>query len=453
MGGSDFFSNGIHLNVIEAADDPAAESWRNLRAIDDVVREIIETDSHLVISALARRRRRGRRAVRARGRPRGRARGRRAEPVLPAHGRPVRLGVLDLPAAAPRRRRADRPAHRRRRSRRWARGRRSRSGCSTPPSGPPWTASAPRSARWPSGSRSDPDVDRWLDGQAAPARARRGGQAARRLPQRGAGPLVRVLLRRGPQLPRGAPALRPQARRTVRRQRRRPQRPRRRRDARRGGRRRRPASADRQAEPGGLRVCEMMSPRSEGAMGSSAVTTRHTWIDTQLASWRSTRPGRLMLLAVSIALVAGVYYAAAKIGLRLATCTARDGAVASCRGRDRRAGALRAAAVARHRHRRPAGRRLLDAAGDGARPDGWATRSRCVVAAVLLRRLIGDRTGLERVGDVLALVAAAAVGTLISASFGAASLRLGDVIPADQSGRSGARGGCRTSRARSWSRR
>ena len=52
-GGSDFFSNGIHLNVIEAADDPAAESWSNLRAIDDLVREIIETDSHLVLSALA----------------------------------------------------------------------------------------------------------------------------------------------------------------------------------------------------------------------------------------------------------------------------------------------------------------------------------------------------------------------------------------------------------------
>ena len=52
MGGSDFFSNGIHLNVIEAADDPAAESWTNLRAIDDLVREIIETDSHLVLSAL-----------------------------------------------------------------------------------------------------------------------------------------------------------------------------------------------------------------------------------------------------------------------------------------------------------------------------------------------------------------------------------------------------------------
>ena len=53
QGGDDYFSNGIHLGVIEAADDPAAESWRNLVAIDDLVRDIVQTDSHLVISALA----------------------------------------------------------------------------------------------------------------------------------------------------------------------------------------------------------------------------------------------------------------------------------------------------------------------------------------------------------------------------------------------------------------
>ena len=52
MGGRDYFSNGIHLNVIEAAENAAAESWRNLNAITDLVRDIIETDSHLVISAL-----------------------------------------------------------------------------------------------------------------------------------------------------------------------------------------------------------------------------------------------------------------------------------------------------------------------------------------------------------------------------------------------------------------
>ena len=53
LGGEDYFSNGIHLNVIEAAEDPAAESWSNLVAIDDLVRDIVQTDSHLVISALA----------------------------------------------------------------------------------------------------------------------------------------------------------------------------------------------------------------------------------------------------------------------------------------------------------------------------------------------------------------------------------------------------------------
>jgi len=52
MGGTDFWSNGIHLNVIEAADDPAYESWRNIQAMDDLVRDILTTDSHLVISAL-----------------------------------------------------------------------------------------------------------------------------------------------------------------------------------------------------------------------------------------------------------------------------------------------------------------------------------------------------------------------------------------------------------------
>ncbi len=51
-GGSDFFSNGIHLNVIEASLDPGAESRRNLDAIDDIVHDIVTTDSHLVISAL-----------------------------------------------------------------------------------------------------------------------------------------------------------------------------------------------------------------------------------------------------------------------------------------------------------------------------------------------------------------------------------------------------------------
>ena len=38
--------------MIEAADDPAYESWRNIGAMDDLVRDMLTTDSHLVIAAL-----------------------------------------------------------------------------------------------------------------------------------------------------------------------------------------------------------------------------------------------------------------------------------------------------------------------------------------------------------------------------------------------------------------
>src|SRR6266705_3825228 len=52
MGSPDFWSNGIHLNVIEAAADPAQESWRNIHAMNDLVRDLITTGSHLVIAAM-----------------------------------------------------------------------------------------------------------------------------------------------------------------------------------------------------------------------------------------------------------------------------------------------------------------------------------------------------------------------------------------------------------------
>lgn len=48
----DFWSNGIHLNVIEAAENPADEAWRNINAINDLVEAIITTETHLVISAM-----------------------------------------------------------------------------------------------------------------------------------------------------------------------------------------------------------------------------------------------------------------------------------------------------------------------------------------------------------------------------------------------------------------
>jgi putative two-component system hydrogenase maturation factor HypX/HoxX len=52
MGGPDFWSNGLDLNLIEAAGSPADESWRNINAIDDLVQDIITTDSHYVVAAM-----------------------------------------------------------------------------------------------------------------------------------------------------------------------------------------------------------------------------------------------------------------------------------------------------------------------------------------------------------------------------------------------------------------
>jgi putative two-component system hydrogenase maturation factor HypX/HoxX len=52
-GGMDAFSNGIHLNVIEAAADPAATAWASIRAINEVCREIITCTGQVVVAAYA----------------------------------------------------------------------------------------------------------------------------------------------------------------------------------------------------------------------------------------------------------------------------------------------------------------------------------------------------------------------------------------------------------------
>jgi putative two-component system protein, hydrogenase maturation factor HypX/HoxX len=52
LGGEDFWSNGIHLNCIESAQNPARESWRNINAIDDVIHEILTTHNKLTVAAL-----------------------------------------------------------------------------------------------------------------------------------------------------------------------------------------------------------------------------------------------------------------------------------------------------------------------------------------------------------------------------------------------------------------
>ena len=51
-GRRDFFGNGIHLGVIDAAADPAAESWANINAIDDVVEAVLRATDRLVVTAM-----------------------------------------------------------------------------------------------------------------------------------------------------------------------------------------------------------------------------------------------------------------------------------------------------------------------------------------------------------------------------------------------------------------
>lgn len=51
-GGADFWSNGIDLNAIEAADDAGEESWRNILAMNALVRAIATTPDKLVVSLL-----------------------------------------------------------------------------------------------------------------------------------------------------------------------------------------------------------------------------------------------------------------------------------------------------------------------------------------------------------------------------------------------------------------
>lgn len=51
-GGPDFWSNGIHLNLIEHSGQPAEESWCNINAMNDLVREIVTADRQITIAAL-----------------------------------------------------------------------------------------------------------------------------------------------------------------------------------------------------------------------------------------------------------------------------------------------------------------------------------------------------------------------------------------------------------------
>ena len=143
---------------------------------------------------------------------------------------------------------------------------------------------------------------------------------------------------------------------------------------------------------------------------------------------RLTRTGRFGLYAASVCVLAALYYGAAKLGLRLAYLNGAVTALWPPVG-------VGIAALVLYGPRLWPGIVIGDLlAADYSTPFGTVMGQTAgntlevLVAALLLRRLVGDRPALERVWEVLALVGCAAVGTLISATFGATSLRLGDVI-------------------------
>jgi signal transduction histidine kinase len=154
----------------------------------------------------------------------------------------------------------------------------------------------------------------------------------------------------------------------------------------------------------------------------------------RLQTWRQTRAGHLAQYCVEVGVVAGLYYGAARAGLHLAYLHGSVTALWPPVG---------------------VGIAALVVLGPGVWPgivigdllvadfsSPWGTvlgqtlgnTLEVVVAAVLFRLLADRRTSLERVRDVLALVACAAVGTLISATFGVVSLRLGNLIKAAEFG-------------------
>lgn len=52
MGGKEFFSNGIHLNIMEDSKKQAEDGWSNIHAMNDIVRDIILTSHIITVASL-----------------------------------------------------------------------------------------------------------------------------------------------------------------------------------------------------------------------------------------------------------------------------------------------------------------------------------------------------------------------------------------------------------------
>src|SRR3954451_12278604 len=159
-----------------------------------------------------------------------------------------------------------------------------------------------------------------------------------------------------------------------------------------------------------------------------ASTTFGRAIGERVSARRRTLGGRALDYTVRVVLLAAAYYAAAKVGLRLAYLHGSVTALWPPVG-------VGIAELVLYPSRLWPGIVAGDLlVADFSSPIGTVLGQtvgntlEVVIAAVLLRRLVGREIGLTRVREVFALVGCAALGTLVSASFGATSLRLGDVI-------------------------
>ncbi len=54
VGGMDFFSNGIHLNILEDSQKQGEDGWANINAMNDLIRSILFADEIVTVASLAR---------------------------------------------------------------------------------------------------------------------------------------------------------------------------------------------------------------------------------------------------------------------------------------------------------------------------------------------------------------------------------------------------------------
>jgi putative two-component system protein, hydrogenase maturation factor HypX/HoxX len=205
LGGTDFWSNGIHLNAIEASTDPAMESWRNINAIDDLIFEILNTMSHLVIAGMRGNAGAGG-AMLALAADHVYARsGVVLNPHYRSMGESLRIGILDLYAAAAGRVEAGAGADLVLQADRYAGG--AGDGISRRRLWRGYRGVRGRAEREGAAPRPGTGIPLDAPGKARDASRRRIHQAPRELSRQGAGTDAGQILRARPRLSRGPPAL------------------------------------------------------------------------------------------------------------------------------------------------------------------------------------------------------------------------------------------------------